>query len=123
VGKLRRKQSAYSIANRTAHPCSFTNYFDICLSFTPRSPKWPSHILAYSLKARIMESEQPAFTRQRPVNNNRGMVFCARSVPMLEHVTVNYVMPPLSDNRTATEERCFLRGSCRDVVSRIVSEE
>jgi hypothetical protein len=37
--------------------------------------------VAYSLKARIVESQRPAVTRQRPVNNNRGMVFSAQCVP------------------------------------------
>jgi hypothetical protein len=36
--------------------------------------------VAYTLKARIAESQQPSVTRQRPVNN-RGTVFSTRSVP------------------------------------------
>jgi hypothetical protein len=32
-------------------------------------------IVAYSLKARNVESQQSAVTRQWPINNNRGMVF------------------------------------------------
>jgi hypothetical protein len=62
------------------------------------------HIVAYSLKAKIVESEQPAVTRQRPVNN-RGMVFSALSVAMAAHATMEYVMPSLSNNCTATEEQ------------------
>jgi hypothetical protein len=31
--------------------------------------------VAYSLKARTVESQQPAVTRQRPVSKNRGMFF------------------------------------------------
>jgi hypothetical protein len=50
-------------------------------------------------------------------------VFSAWSVPMAAHATMEHVMPPLSNNRTATDERCFLRGPCRDVISRTVSEE
>jgi hypothetical protein len=76
----------------------------------------PEDIVAYYLKARIVESQQPAVTRQRPVNN-RGMVFSAQSVPMAAHATMEYVMHSLSNNCTATEERCFLRGPCRDVIS------
>jgi hypothetical protein len=37
-------------------------------------------IVAYSLKARTVESQQLAVTRQRPINNNRGMAFSAQSV-------------------------------------------
>jgi hypothetical protein len=38
--------------------------------------------VAYSLKARIVEPQQTAVTRQRPVHNNRRMVFSAQSVPI-----------------------------------------
>jgi hypothetical protein len=75
------------------------------------------NIVAYSLKARIAESQQPAVTWQRPVNN-RGMAFSAQSVPMAEHATMECVMPSLSNNCTATEKRCFLSGPFRDVISR-----
>jgi hypothetical protein len=63
------------------------------------------HAVAYSLKARTVHSQQPAVTTQRPVNNNRRIVFYAQSVPMAAHATVEYVMPSLSNNYTATEER------------------
>jgi hypothetical protein len=63
-------------------------------------------------------SQQPAFTRQRPVNNNRGMVFSAQFVPMVEHAAMEYVMPSLSNNCTTTEEWCFLGDACRVVFSR-----
>jgi hypothetical protein len=36
--------------------------------------------VAYSLKGRTVESQQPAVTRKRPVNN-KGTVFSTRSVP------------------------------------------
>jgi hypothetical protein len=65
-----------------------------------------------------MESQQPAVTRQRPLNN-RWMVIAVRSV--LEHATVEYVIPTLSKTCTATEEQCFLRGSRREVISVAVS--
>jgi hypothetical protein len=54
--------------------------------------------------------------------HNRGIVFSAGSVPMAANATFEYVMPPLSNNRTPTKERRFLRGPCRDV-SRTVCEE
>jgi hypothetical protein len=76
-------------------------------------------IATYSLKARIVESQQLAVTK-RP-GNKRGMVFHAWSVQMVAHATMEYVMAPLSNNRTATE-RCFLRGPFRDVISRRVDE-
>jgi hypothetical protein len=63
-------------------------------------------IVAYSLKARIGHSQQPAVIRQRPVNNG-GMVFSAHFMPMAEHATMEYVMTSLSNNCTATEERYF----------------
>jgi hypothetical protein len=79
--------------------------------------------VAYSLKAKIVESQQLAVIRQQPVNYKRGMVFSVRSVPTVEHATMEYVMPPVSNNRTATKERCSLRGPCRDIISRTVNEE
>jgi hypothetical protein len=66
--------------------------------------------VVYSLNARIGESQQLAITRQWPVNNNRGIVFSVQSVPMIAHTTVEYVMPSLSNNCIATEERHYLRG-------------
>jgi hypothetical protein len=59
--------------------------------------------VANSLKARNVESQQPAITRQWPANN-RGMVFSAQSVPMAAHAIMKYVIPSLSKNCTATEE-------------------
>jgi hypothetical protein len=75
-------------------------------------------IVAYSLKARIVESQQPAVTRQRPANNNKGMVSSAQSMPMAAHEAMEYVMSSLSNSCTATEERCFLCGPYRDVIRR-----
>jgi hypothetical protein len=69
-------------------------------------------IAAYSLKARIVESQQLAVTRQQPLNNNRGMVLSAQFVPMDSHTTVEYIIPILSNGCTATEMWCFLYGSC-----------
>jgi hypothetical protein len=54
--------------------------------------------MAYSLIATIVESQQPAVIRQRPRNNNRGMVFSAQSMPRAAHATVEYVMTSLSNN-------------------------
>jgi hypothetical protein len=48
-------------------------------------------------------------------------VLSARSLAMSAHATMEYVMPPLSNNCTATEERCFLRSPCQDVIRRTVS--
>jgi hypothetical protein len=75
------------------------------------------HTVAYSLKARIVESQQPAVTRQRPINNNRRMIFSGQSVPMAGHETVECVIPSLGNNSTATVEQCFLRGPLWDVIS------
>jgi hypothetical protein len=77
------------------------------------------YIVAYSREAEFVESQQRAVTRQRPVNNI-GMVVCAQSVQMAEQATMEYVMQLLSSNYTATEERCFLRGPCWDVISKII---
>jgi hypothetical protein len=60
--------------------------------------------VAYSLTARIVESQQPAVARQRPVNKNRRIIFSAQSVPMVAHAAMEYVMPQLSNNSTAREE-------------------
>jgi hypothetical protein len=57
-----------------------------------------------------LESKQPAITRQWPVNNNRGVALSAQSVPMAVHATMEYIMPLLNNNYTATGERCSLRG-------------
>jgi hypothetical protein len=59
----------------------------------------------------------------RPLLGNGGMVFSAQSVPMAAHATVEYVMPSLSNSCCATEERCFLRGPCRDVISRTLRSQ
>jgi hypothetical protein len=50
------------------------------------------NIVAYSLKAKIEDSQQSAVTRQRPVNY-KEMVFSAQSVLMSAHATIKYVMP------------------------------
>jgi hypothetical protein len=75
------------------------------------------HSVAHSLKARIVESQQLAVTMQRPLNN-RGMVFSAQSVLMAAHAAIEYIIPLLSNNFTATEEQCFLCSPCQDVISR-----
>jgi hypothetical protein len=54
-----------------------------------------------------------AATRKQQQRNG---VFCA-VVPMAAHATMEYIVPPLSNNCIATEKRCFLRGPCRDVIS------
>jgi hypothetical protein len=75
-------------------------------------------IVAYTLKAGIMKSQQSAVARQQTVNNNKGMVFSAQSVPMAAHAKMEYVMPSLSNNCTATGKvfstrsvpRCYKQG-------------
>jgi hypothetical protein len=79
--------------------------------------------VAYSLKARIVESQQLAVTWQQPVNNNRGMVFSMQSMPMAAHATMKYVMPSLSNNCTATEEQCFLCGQCQGYIMSLVESQ
>jgi hypothetical protein len=72
--------------------------------------------LSYELDIKCVMSCKHV-TRQRHVNNNKnniGMVFSTLSVPM---ATMEYGMPPLRNNCTATEERYFVRGLCRDVTS------
>jgi hypothetical protein len=71
-------------------------------------------IVAYLLKLRTMESQ--TLTMQRHINNNKGMVFSARSFLMAEQPMVEYVMPPPSNNCTATEECSYLCGPCEDVI-------
>jgi hypothetical protein len=73
------------------------------------------YIDAYSLKARIVESQRPAIARQPLVNNNRG-VFSALSLPMVAHATMEYSMPLLSNICTTTGERYFLFGPCQDYI-------
>jgi hypothetical protein len=75
------------------------------------------NIVAYLLKAIIVESQQLAVTRQGPVNNNREM-FSAQPVPAAVHATMEYIIPYLNNNCTATEEWCFLCGLCQDVISK-----
>jgi hypothetical protein len=79
-------------------------------------------VVAYSLKAKTVQSQQSAVSRQRPVNSNKEMVISARCVSMAAFTTMEY-MPPLSNNRTATEERCFLCGPCRNTIRRIISQK
>jgi hypothetical protein len=61
----------------------------------------------YSLKARILESQQLAVTKQQPVNN-RGIVFSVQYMLMAAHTAMEYVMPSLSNNCIATMEQYFL---------------
>jgi hypothetical protein len=68
--------------------------------------------VTYSLKARTMESQQPAVTRKRPINN-RGMVFSVQSVSMAALATIEYIMPSPSNNYTTKRERCFQCGPCQ----------
>jgi hypothetical protein len=72
------------------------------------------NIVAYSLKAIIMVSQQPVVTRQRRVNN-REIVFSAQSVPMAAHVTMEYVTHELRCNKgTAFSTRSVPRCSKQD---------
>jgi hypothetical protein len=85
--------------------CQLVYYFDF------------GNTVVYLLKARIMELQQPAVTRQRPVNNNSGMVFSVQSMPMATHPTVAYVIPSLSNKCATRDERRFLGSPCWDVIS------
>jgi hypothetical protein len=51
------------------------------------------------------------------------MVFSARTMQMAAQAMMEHVMPTLSNNCTATEERCFLCGLCQVVISETVSEK
>lgn len=66
------------------------------------------NIVVYSLKARIVGSQQVAFTRQLLVNNDREIKFSAQTLPMVAYATMEYVMPTLNNNFTITKERFFL---------------
>jgi hypothetical protein len=63
-------------------------------------------IVACTLKARIMKPQQPAVTTQQPVNNSE-IAISEQSVPMTVHATMEYAMPSLSNNCTATENGVF----------------
>jgi hypothetical protein len=52
--------------------------------------------VAYSLKTRIVESQQLGVTIQRPLNN-RGMVFSVHSMPMVAHAAIEYIIPSITD--------------------------
>jgi hypothetical protein len=86
---------------------------DICTFNNDRqliSADYSMQTLNYSYTLCILchiRSQQPAVTRQRPVNN-REMVFSAQTVPMAAHATMEYLTPSLINNCTAAEERCFL---------------
>jgi hypothetical protein len=56
-------------------------------------------------------------TRQQPINN-KEMVFSVQFMSMAAHTTMEYIIPSLSNNCMATEERCFLRGPWRYVISK-----
>jgi hypothetical protein len=51
-------------------------------------------------RQRPQNKQVTAVSRQRNVNNNKGITFSERSTPMAAHTTMD----------TATEERCFLCG-------------
>jgi hypothetical protein len=61
-------------------------------------------IVACLLIARILEMQQPVFIRQWLVNNGRRGVFSEQSVLMALHVTVEYVIPLLSNNFITTKQ-------------------
>jgi hypothetical protein len=88
--------------------------------FTPQYSRKHDNIVAYSLKARIVGSQLSAVTGQRPVNNDRGMMFSAQTLPMVAHATMEYVTPSLSNNCTITEERCFLCSPYRGYIKSLV---
>jgi hypothetical protein len=44
---------------------------------------WLNNIVTYFLRARIVESQQPAVARQKPVNNNNKTVLSVRSAPAM----------------------------------------
>jgi Fe-S-cluster-containing hydrogenase component 2 len=89
-----------------------------CLTCEEALKVYDDGIVTYSLKARIVGSQQPAVTRQRSTNNSRGIVFSTQSMPMSVHATLENVIPSLSNNYTVTEERCFLCGACLDYIMR-----
>jgi hypothetical protein len=88
---------------------------NVFMRFTVYNSLVFQYIVTYSLKARIMEWQQPDVTRQRPINNI-ALMFYARSVPMAVHAIMDYAMPSVSKNFAATE-LYFLRVPCRDVIS------
>jgi hypothetical protein len=45
-------------------------------------------------------------------------VISAHSVPMVAYTTLEYVLPFLRSNYSSREERCSLRGACRDFISK-----
>jgi hypothetical protein len=64
--------------------------------------------VAYLLKARIVESQQPIFARELPLNN-RVIVFSAQSVPMAVYATVECVMPSKSALQQKKHVFCSVR--------------
>jgi hypothetical protein len=56
----------------------------------------------------LWSDSKQAVTKQRPVNNSRGILFSAQSMPMAAYAAMKYFMPLQSNNCTATEEQCFL---------------
>jgi hypothetical protein len=54
-----------------------------------------------------MSNYTTAVAKEWPLNSNRRMVFSARPVPMVVHVTMKDFMPPLSNNCTANRGTVF----------------
>jgi hypothetical protein len=50
------------------------------------------------------------------------MVFSVQSVPTAMHATMEYIMPLLSNNRTAMRDQCFLHSPRQDVTSKSVGQ-
>jgi hypothetical protein len=75
--------------------------------------------VAYSLKERTVESQQPAISRQRPINSRNGVFCVVRADGCARNNGI--VMPPLSNKCSATDELCFLRSPCQNVISRATS--
>jgi hypothetical protein len=62
--------------------------------------------VAYSLKVRIVESQQPALIRQQFVNNS-GMVFSVQSVLIVVPTAMVYAMSSISTNCTQQRNDIF----------------
>jgi hypothetical protein len=65
--------------------------------------------VAYLLKARIVESQQPFASKQRLVDKNIRMAFSVQSVPMAAHAAT-YVLFCLSVDRKLTSTSTSVSG-------------
>jgi hypothetical protein len=83
----------------------------VWISYCCAQQQTNKHNVTYLLKARIVESQQPAFTGQQPLNNNIRMVLAAQSVPMSTYTTMQSHCNGGTLFSTRSVPKCYKQGN------------